>query len=42
MSNTVVLKIGGSFLLKDDKPDVDELRQMAIVVKELLESDEKR
>jgi uridylate kinase len=44
VSNIVVLKIGGSFLIKpgSSEPDVVELRQMASVVGELLASDAAR
>jgi uridylate kinase len=38
MSGVFVLKIGGSFLLKDDKPDVTSLREMAEVVRDILAS----
>jgi uridylate kinase len=41
-SEVVVLKIGGSFLLKDNQPDVLELRQMAQVVRELLAASPRR
>jgi uridylate kinase len=41
-NNVVVLKIGGSFLLKDNQPDVLELRQMAQVVADLLKASPQR
>jgi hypothetical protein len=41
-NNVVVLKIGGSFLLKDNQPDVLELRQMAHVVRDLLNASAQR
>lgn len=34
-----VLKIGGSFLLKEGKPDVSSLKEMAEVVQEILKEE---
>jgi uridylate kinase len=41
MSKVTVLKIGGSFLLKEGKPDVSSLQEMAEVVLEILKEDQR-